>query len=408
MDAEMLPAGARLLHIGIPKTGTTAVQTAAAAARGALLVHGVLYPGRQVNHLEPVCALMGRQFGSTSEGTAVVPPLARWNDLMAEVDRHRDGRVLISHEFAAESTDEQARRFGAALGEQTHVAVTLRSFAALLGSSWQQYVKSGRRKSYSAWLREVLADEPVTPAARLFYRRNDQPAILRRWSSVVGADRVIVIVPDKGRPNLVLDAFADLLGVPHDLLRAPVTDGENRSMSWPEVEYLRRLNRAVRQRLDWRQYEIWVRNGAVARLLTARRPRPSEARVVLPAWAAERAEAIAVEYAEAVAGSGCRIVGDLTALVAPATVGDLRRVRSVPLDAAVAAAVGLVSAGLGQGADFDVTDRPLPAPAQRLARSARGRRVLELNESVPSAKASDLFGVGLLRAARQLRQRIAR
>ena len=33
MDAGSLPPGARLLHIGIPKTGTTAIQTAAAGAR---------------------------------------------------------------------------------------------------------------------------------------------------------------------------------------------------------------------------------------------------------------------------------------------------------------------------------------------------------------------------------------
>ena len=405
MDAGTLPAGARLLHIGIPKTGTTALQTAAAAARAPLLEHGVLYPGRMVNHLEPVCALMGRPFGS-STGAAAAPPMNRWNDLLAEIDRHPGSRVLISHEFASECTDEQAQRFVTALGEQTHVAVTLRSFATLLGSSWQQYVKAGRRKSYGSWLREVLAEDPESRAARLFYRRNDQPAIIRRWSRVVGADRVIVVVPDKTRRKLVLDAFADLLGVPHDLLRAATGSGENRSMSWPEVEYLRHLNRVVRERLDWRHYEIWVRNGAVARLLTERRPRPGEPRVVLPPWAAQRAEAIAAEYADEVAASGCRVIGDVRALAAPAPVGELRRVRTVPIEAAVAAASGLISAGLGQGADFDVTERPLPPVAQRLARSDRGRRVLELNESVPMAKAGDLLAVGLLRAARQLRRQL--
>ena len=85
------------------------------------------------------------------------------------------------------------------------------------------------------------------------------------------------------------DAFADLLAVPHEILRTPELSGENRSMSWPEVEYLRRLNRSVRAHLDWRQYELYVRGGAVARMLTGRRPGPNEPRVVLPTWAAERA-----------------------------------------------------------------------------------------------------------------------
>ena len=403
-----LPAGARLLHIGIPKTGTTALQAAAADARERLREHGVCYPGRSRNHLDPVCALMRRPFGTNADGIQVPPPLSRWNELMDEVSRQPGRRVLISHEFASESDDERARRFVDELGEQTHVAVTLRSFAALLGSSWQQYVKAGRRKSYDRWLREVLADEPTSPGAQLFHRRNDQPGILRRWSGLVGVDRVVVVIPDKTRPDFVLDAFADLLDVPRGVLRAPVATGENRSMSWPEVEYVRQLNRAVRGRLDWRQYEIWVRNGAVSRMLTDRTPAAAEPPLVLPPWAADRAHGIAADYAAAVADAGVRVVGDVAALAARAPVGELPRSRTVPVDAAVAAAAGLVSAGLGQGADFDVRQRPLPPVAQRLARSPKGRRVLELNEAVPTAKASDLLAVGVLRAARQLRQRLGR
>ena len=401
-----LPEGARLLHIGIPKTGTTAVQAAAAAARPALAEHGVCYPGRGLNHLEPVCALMGRPFGWTSGG-AGVPPRARWTELMTEVGRTAASRVLISHEFAAESTGEQARRFLTELGDQTYVVITLRSFATLLGSSWQQYVKAGRRKPYDRWLGEVLADEPSSNAARMFYRRNDQPAILERWGRAAGPDRVIVVVPDKRDPDLLLDAFSGLLGLPSGLLRsaAAAGGGENRSMSWPEVEYLRRLNTAVRRRLDWRQYEVWVRNGAVARLLTSRQPGPDEARVTLPPWAAERADAIAASYAQSVAGSGCRVIGDVTALAAPGPTGDLAPAEVMPTEAAVAATAGLVSAILGQGPDFEVTGRPLPPMARPLLRLRRGHRWLELNQAVPTATASDLFAVSLLRAARQLRHR---
>ena len=405
-----LPERARLLHIGIPKTGTTAVQSAAARARGQLLEHGVLYPGRALNHLEPVCALMGRRFGWTSGG-AGVPPRRRWSELITEVSRRPRFRVLVSHEFAAESTDEQARRFLAELGEQTHVVITLRSFTALLGSSWQQYVKAGRRVAYESWLRDVLADEPSSRAARLFYRRNDQPTILRRWAEAAGTDRVIVVVPDKQEPDRLLDAFSDLLALPRDLLRSASREadtGENRSMSWPEVEYLRRLNATVRGRLDWRQYEVSIRNGAVARLLASRRPGPGEPPVRLPAWATKRANAVAASYAEAVAASGCRIIGDVSALAAPSPTGDLPPVRRIPTEVAVAATAGLVSASLGQGPDFTLQTQNLPPIARGLSHSRRGRRWLELNQAVPTAPASDLFAVSLMRAARQLRHRLAR
>ena len=329
---------------------------------------------------------------------------------MTEIGRTAASRVLISHEFAAESTDEQARRFLTELGDQTYVVITLRSFATLLGSSWQQYVKAGRRKPYDRWLGEVLADEPSTNAARLFYRRNDQPAILERWARAAGTDRVIVVVPDKRDPDLLLDTFSGLLGLPSELLRsgAAADSGENRSMSWPEVEYLRGLNVAVRSRLDWRQYEVWIRNGAVARLLTSRQPGPDEDRVTLPEWAAERADAIAATYAQSISRSGCRVIGDVTALAAPGPTGDLAPAEVMPTEAAVAATAGLVSATLGQGPDFDVTGRPLPPMARPLLRLRRGHRWLELNQAVPTATAGDLFAVSLLRAARQLRHRFAR
>ena len=68
----------------------------------------------------------------------------------------------------------------------------------------------------------------------------------------------------------------------------------------------------------------------------------------------------------------------------------------------------LLSAALGRGAEFDVTDRPLPPELRRLTRFQRGRRWVELNEANPTASAGDLFGVALLRAGKQLRQRLRR
>ena len=48
-DDLELPPRTRLFHIGIPKSGTTSLQVAAAAKRSELLRQGVLYPGVKVN-----------------------------------------------------------------------------------------------------------------------------------------------------------------------------------------------------------------------------------------------------------------------------------------------------------------------------------------------------------------------
>ncbi len=407
--AAALPPGTRLLHIGLMKTGTTALQRAAASHRADLAAHGVRYPGRGVNHLQPVCALMGRRLGWSVSG-AVAPDLRWWRELMAEVAAADEtDRILISHEFASESDDEQAARFVAELGEQTHVVITLRGFATLLGSSWQQYVKAGRRKAFQPWLREVLADEPRSNLARSFHRRHDQAEILTRWLDLVGPERLTVVIGDRSRPNLLPDAFSDLLGLPRELLRNAPDGGENRSLSWQEAEFLRGVNARVHEaKVGWRPYEVLIRDGLIARTLRARRPSEQESGMVLPPWAEEPALARARRYHDAVLGSGCRVIGDPQLLLERPQVGELPRPTTVPLDAATEATAGLLSAALGQGAEFDVTDRPLPPELRRLLRFKRGRQWIELNEATPTATAGDLFVVALLRAAKQLRRGLRR
>ena len=58
-----LPQDAILLHLGFHKTGTTALQSAFAASRPALLEHGVLYPGRRRSHHPAAMAMTGRTWG---------------------------------------------------------------------------------------------------------------------------------------------------------------------------------------------------------------------------------------------------------------------------------------------------------------------------------------------------------
>src|SRR5690625_4335566 len=49
-ESFVLPPGTRALYIGPPKSGTTALQAAASAARDELYTHGVVYPGSGESH----------------------------------------------------------------------------------------------------------------------------------------------------------------------------------------------------------------------------------------------------------------------------------------------------------------------------------------------------------------------
>ncbi|CAA9380698.1 MAG: hypothetical protein AVDCRST_MAG75-926 [uncultured Propionibacteriaceae bacterium] len=407
-----LALGTRLLHIGIPKTGTTALQTAAAQHRAELAKHGVCYPGRRAgNHREAVCALMGRRLGWAGAGD-YVPDIRLWEQLLAEVERRPDSRTLISHEFASESDDEQARRFRDSLGESIHVVITLRGFAWLLSSSWQQYVKAGRRQSFDRWLKAILVEMDRAPAPG-FYKRNDQAAIVRRWADVVGPDRLTVVIADKQRPNQLTDAFEDMLGLPRGLLHTDDGGGlaANRSLSLPEAELIRKINSVFRaQDYSWQEYTGLIRNGAVARLLEGRRPAANEPKIVLPQWAAEKATEKARHYAEGIEAVGCRVIGDLTTLYAPipSTPGKPVKIDTVPMDVAVQAMSGLLSASSGRGAFFDLESTISSPSVRRLSRSRRVRHWLQTSQVTANSSVADLLAVAGVRAASRLRSRLGR
>ena len=128
--------------------------------------------------------------------------------------------MLFGHEFASESDAETANRFVDEIGENCHIAVTLRSPGAILPSAWQQYVKAGVPIAFDDWLGSVIADPPDRSVTKGFHDRNDQAGVVERWAAAAGADRVTVIVLDKSRPELLYGTFEQLLGLPAGTLAA--------------------------------------------------------------------------------------------------------------------------------------------------------------------------------------------
>lgn len=353
MDA--LPVGTRLLHIGLPKTGTTTLQRGAAVNRRLLLEQGVCYPGTAFNHRDPVAALMERPLGWQGRG-AVLHDHRVWDRLLAEVLQSSAERIFISHEFACESDDQQAQRFRDELGDRLQVAITLRGFADLLGSNWQQAVKSGYTGGFEEWLDAVLkhSDRPVVGT---FYRRNDQAAIINRWTGLVGPANVTVVIADKADPDLLINCFEDLLGLRRGTMASRPVGGyaANRGLSAPEAELVRRVNTIMHaQHYDWHRYTRLIRHGLIARVQENRRPALTETSLRLPAWAARVALQTSRDYAAAILASGCRVIGDPAVLAAPLrTVDQVRQPTELPLDAVVEGIAGILSAADGLGPFFD-------------------------------------------------------
>jgi hypothetical protein len=304
MSGELtLPEGARLLHVGPPKTGTTAIQAAFHEARGLLRQHGVHYAG---SARRP--KLAGREFLGKAGRTRG----AHWQALLDDVRAAGDQRVCISNESFTNCDDAQAEELVRSLGgDAVHVAMVARPFDALLPSHWQQAVRNQwlMGASYDEWLQVVLGDDRDQWYFKNFWRLYDLEDQMRRWSAAASPERVIVVVAQEGDHTYLPRLFEQLLGLPGGVLEAP-TGRTNSSLTLTGAELLRALDRESKSRdwaVDWYQNKMKVTLADAIRQL----PRdPAERAIQLPPWAAATVSGLNERRADLLEGAAVRVIGN--------------------------------------------------------------------------------------------------
>ena len=339
-DVNPIEPGDVLLHVGLHKTGTTALQVALADARTDLAAHGVRYPGTGTFHHRAILAGADRKYGWQNNGAREVPR-KHWDELVAE--SAFDGRTVVSSEFLDDVDEATARRMIDDLGgpQRVRVVVTLRAIGAILPSAWQQRLKAGYTSGYNQFLKMVFAEQPTGKAQR-FWFRHDQVAQVQRWADIVGVDRTYAVIIPAGDRRVIFNAFESLLGLPDGLLADRKIAIQNRSMTAAEAEFVRRLNKEVADELSWDEYTRTVRRGLVLNMVEQRQPGPDEQKITTPSWAADRAAEYGQRFADGIAASGVQVIGDPQELARRPASGKNEKQGSLAMDAAVAGAAGLV------------------------------------------------------------------
>ena len=306
-DSLLLPEGARLLHIGPHKTGTTALQGALWAARDDLRAQGVRHAGRSRNPSNAVRAVTGQRSPYSGD---TPPSMLHWADLVREIRGATEPRLVVSSEFFAWATPEAVRRIVDELDPaRVHVAVTLRPLAKVLPSYWQQDVQAGTVTGLDRWLDRLFREQPPARAPRIWtlHRHHE---LIARWADVLGTDRVTAIVADDRDHTVVPRAFERLLGLREGTL-VPVLELTNRSLTLPEAEAVRAFNVAFKAERLPRSLHARVMRFGAAQSMKQRQPAPDEPRVELPAGAVERVAEAAREIVAGIEATGVRVVGDL-------------------------------------------------------------------------------------------------
>jgi hypothetical protein len=380
-DATPVPPNGVLLHVGVHKTGTTAIQAALADARPELKAAGVSYPGKLQAQHRAALAVLGRPWGWNARGGAVMD--RSHFDKLARRTARASGRVVISSEFLCEAPGDVAAGVARDLGgDRVNVVVTLRNLGRLLPSSWQQYLKYGLTTPYEKWLTDVFAGPGVSKnMTPTFWKRHDHGDVLRRWTEAVGPDHVTVLVLEDVDRSAQFQAFAQLLDVPVEVLVSRMDLTSNRSMTAAEAELLVRLNKKVKKELQWDEYVRFVRRGVALGMVEGREPGPEEPRLFTPDWALDAAAVKGRESVDVIRSLGVTVLGDLEALATrvpssapvPAGAADV-----LPVDAGVQAVMTVIEAAREEG----VTSREL---AGQLWRRTRQQGRDRLRRGSPSA-----------------------
>jgi hypothetical protein len=267
-----------ILHVGVHKSGTTAIQRVAALSRTALSAKGVLYPGRGRSHYWESYDLMGRRPGVRFAERGEIPADKRWEPLAAEI-RAWPGRVLVSAETLSFANPAAIRRAVESLGDaRIAVVVTARPLEALLPSIWQESVRFGATEPFEAYVRAAApAFDADPPGPELTPIRYDRCAM--RWASVLGPEAVTVVALPAGLddPNLLFRRFCGATSLPEDVFieAARQQPMSNVSFSYAEAEVMRRANQQWVAKYNFTQHSKLRRvlvDHVTARALAGEKP----------------------------------------------------------------------------------------------------------------------------------------
>jgi hypothetical protein len=310
-----------LIHIGGPKTGTTAIQTALAENRHALHERGILYPGTKISQqasLYPLNRIAG--FENFVSGDRL-----GWEQLVDEVNQW-EGIVVLSSEVLTSVPTDVVDEIVDTIGtSQIEILITGRSLHELVVSQWQESVKAGDTISLREYANEIArGPKNATDSSLIFWVVADYVTAIQRWSQRVGIENIIVQCVDATQPDETLRSFEQIAKIPSGLLGTSAQNAVNQSLTYAEAELIRSCNQILlKDSVSNHQYSTL--KPKFRRKILSKMPHEDDAKIELPTSYFESIATFVNTRVQHIVNSGARIHGDISLLTRiPQTFSDSR------------------------------------------------------------------------------------
>jgi hypothetical protein len=289
------------LHIGVPKSGTTYLQTTMWHNRAPLRAQGFLYPGsKRMDHYHASQDVRGQRSPATGAWEQLRTQLADWR-----------GSGLVSHEFFSMASADQATAAVEQLAPaEVHVVLTARDYVRQFPAVWQEALKMSSTLSLDEFMAEAFAERL---SGAWSWRSQDLARVLEAWSETVPPERmhVLTVPPPSAPRELLWQRWCATLGIDDSDFDMSLSVS-NESLGTAQAALLHRVKPHLTGPLTRKPVQHrWVRQYFGHEVLV---PQRGERFGLRPDDVTELRRR-SIEAVEAIRARDCRVVGDLADLV---------------------------------------------------------------------------------------------
>lgn len=234
------------LHVGPPKTGTTAIQHSMINAKERLLAEAhieYLTDEHKPHALHATLDLINSETLNQRDSQHIQTKPGAWERLKAKVLRSNANSLFISSEALAAYNLQHISKLRSEIGPMhVHLILTFRPLLELIPSQWQQWVRIGDKRGLGQFVEEII-QEYNQSLPSYFWNMHDVARVTKRWIEGLSPNHVSLIVAEKAHPELILRRFEQVLGIRVPLLE--LAGSNNPALSLEETFFLQEVTQGL-------------------------------------------------------------------------------------------------------------------------------------------------------------------